>query len=52
MKNILGKKADYVSPELDCIFNFMEDALMASAPVGNVGDENFDNDGPTINFGW
>ena len=48
MKNILGKKADYVSPEIISISVFTDDVLLIS---GKVGLEEFDNIENSINFG-
>ena len=48
MKNILGKKADYVSPEIVCVLELTENVLVVS---GSVGLEEFDNVENSFEFG-
>lgn len=48
MKNILGKKADYISPEIVCVLKLTENVLVVS---GSVGSEEFDNVENSIDFG-
>lgn len=52
MKKILKKESgkDYVCPKVSFLLQLTEDVLSASAPIGAVGSEDFDNLNDSIDF--